>query len=98
MSPDPPRWEVLTPTFDEDVTSFRAAPRLGSVSGTTIGIVSNGKHGTAPFFDALADELRSGHDVAEVVHVVKRNYSAPAGDEILDRTRRWNALVSGIGD
>ena len=57
-----------------------------------------GKHGTAPFFDALEAELRRGYGLADVVRVVKPNYSAPAGDEILDHARGWHALVAGIGD
>ena len=90
--------EVLIPTYDEAVTSFETAPRPDRLHGLTVGIVSNGKHGTEPFFDAFAAELRERHGVAEVVRIVKANYSAPAGDEILDRARAWHALVAGIGD
>ena len=72
--------------------------RPEQLAGLTVGIVSNGKHGTAPFFDALEAELRDRHGVADVVRVVKPNYSAPAGDEIMDAARTWHALVAGIGD
>ncbi len=90
--------EVLDPTYDESAPELRVAPRPDRLDGLTVGIVSNGKHGTVPFFDALAVELRDRYGVAEVVRVVKPNYSAPAGDEILDQARRWQALVAGIGD
>ena len=90
--------EVLNPTYDEAAGDFTAAARLGALDGLTIGIISNGKHGTVPFFDAFADELRTHQRVADVVRVVKPNYSAPAGDEIMDDARRWHALVAGIGD
>lgn len=90
--------EILNPTYDEQPSAFQAAARLDSLSGRTIGIVSNGKHGTVPFFDALADELRTAHGAVEVVRVIKPNYSAPAGDEILGEAQRWHALVAGIGD
>jgi hypothetical protein len=91
-------FEVLDPTYGDGADDFSPAPRLATLAGTTVGIVSNGKHGTGPFFDALERELRERHGVADVVRVVKPNYSAPAGDEIIDEARRWHALVAGIGD
>ncbi|MEM9131757.1 MAG: hypothetical protein AAF962_09745 [Actinomycetota bacterium] len=90
--------EVLNPTYDESPSAFEGAARLQTLAGATVGIISNGKHGTAPFFDALAEELRTAHGVAEVVRVIKPNYSAPAPDEILSAAQRWHALVAGIGD
>ena len=90
--------EVLDPTHDEAASSVEAAPRLGDLTGITVGIVSNGKPGTVPFFDALADELRTRHGVADVVRVTKPNYSAPAGDEVLEPARTWHALIAGVGD
>ena len=89
---------VLNPTYDEAAGDFAAAPRLGTDDDVTVGIVSNGKHGTRPFFDALADELQQRYGVTAVVRTVKPNYSAPAGDDILDEAKRWNALIAGIGD
>lgn len=91
-------FEVLDPTYDESASTLEAATRLGSLDGQTIGIISNGKHNTRPFFAALADELRDTHGAAEVELVTKPNYSAPAGDDILDRAKAWHAMVSGIGD
>ena len=90
--------DVLNPTYDEAASAFVAAPRLAPVTPLTVGIISNGKHGTRPFFDALADELERSHGVTSVIRVVKPNYSAPAGDDILDEARAWHALISGIGD
>lgn len=90
--------EILDPTFGDSTPAFAAAPRIESLAGTTVGIVSNGKHGTRPFFDAIERELIDTHGVAEVVRTVKTNYSAPADREIMDRASQWNALISGIGD
>lgn len=90
--------EVLDPTYEEDGRPFEIAARLATLEGTTVGIVSNGKQGTGRFFDEFAAHLQSVHGVARVERLVKSNYSAPAGDEIMDATQRWNALVSGIGD
>lgn len=90
--------EVLDPTYDESGEPFVQSARLTSLAGITVGVVSNGKQGTTRFFDAFADRLTTAHGVAKVERLVKPNYSAPAGDEIMDATATWNALVSGIGD
>ena len=90
--------EVLDPTYGEDGEPFTAATRLDSLDGATVGIVSNGKQGTGRFFDAFSDRLRTHHRVAHVERIVKPNYSAPAGDEIMDAAKTWHALVAGIGD
>lgn len=91
---------VLDPTYADGggAAEFAYAERLASLAGATVGIVSNGKQGTRPFFEALEHELRSAHGVANVVQTVKSNYSAPADREIMDRATEWNALISGIGD
>lgn len=90
--------EILDPTYGDDAPRFEAAPRLKSLDGVTVGIISNGKHGTAPFFDALATELQATFGVEEVVRLVKPNYSAPAGDELLNVAATWHALITGVGD
>lgn len=90
--------EVLNPTYDETHTEFHVAARPETLEGLTVGIISNGKRGTVPFFDAMEAELRNRYGVADVVRVVKPNYSAPAGDELLRQARHWHALIAGIGD
>lgn len=88
---------VLDPTHGEEPAEFTAAERLAALDGAVIGIVSNGKLGTEPFFDGVADGLRRA-GAAEVERVTKANYSAPAPREVMDRAARWQALVAGVGD
>ncbi len=90
--------EILNPTYAEAPPDFEPATRPDGLAGLTIGIISNGKHGTVPFFDALEAELRDRHGAANVIRVVKPNYSAPVGTEILHQASTWHALVAGIGD
>jgi hypothetical protein len=90
--------EFLDPTHEGDARGFALAPRLDSLEGRTLAIVSNGKKNTGPFFDALESELRARYRVAEVVRLIKSNYSAPAEPPLLRDSARWHALVSGIGD
>ena len=91
--------EVLDPTFEKaEGPRFERATRPSSLDGLTVGIVSNGKKGTQPFFEALARELEQRHGAAKVEMLTKANYSAPAETAVMDAARKWNALVSGIGD
>ncbi len=91
-------FEILDPTYSEAADELAAADRPASLQGLTLGIVSNGKQNTATFFDALERELREQHGVAEVVRVIKGNYSAPAEPDIMNAAQSWHALVAGIGD
>jgi len=90
--------EILNPTYEDTAIPFDAAVRLATLQAAVVGVVSNGKQGTTRFFDAFAERLVQEHGVATVERLVKPNYSAPAGDDILDRAAAWNAMVSGIGD
>jgi hypothetical protein len=90
--------QILDPTHEADPRKFRPAARLESLQGATVGLLSNGKKGTKPFFAALAAELEESYGVARVVQVTKRNFSAPAEPEIFQQAKQWNALVAGVGD
>ncbi len=90
--------EILDPTHEGESPDFAPASRLQSLEGTTIGVISNGKKSTKPFFDALERELIEKYGVATVVRRTKSNYSAPADAEIMDEAKQWHALVAGVGD
>ena len=90
--------EFLDPTHEADARAFAPAKRLASLNGATIGVISNGKKGTKPFFDALEQEFTARHGVAKVVRLTKSNYSAPAEPGLLSEAALWQALVAGIGD
>ena len=90
--------EILDPTHEVDAVGFALAARLPALAGATVGIISNGKRSTAPFFDAFEKELIETHGVARVVRRVKSNYSAPADPAIVKEASGWDALVAGIGD
>ena len=90
--------EFLDPSHESDQRDFVAAPRLQTLQGTTVAVISNGKKGTKPFFDAFEKELTERHGVAQVVRLTKSNYSAPAEPGLLAESGRWQALIAGIGD
>jgi hypothetical protein len=90
--------QVLDPTNEVAPVVGRLAPRVASLAGKTVGFISNGKEGTTGFFAHLERMLREELGVAEVIRRVKSNYSAPADPDIVDELRRWQAVVTGIGD
>ena len=71
---------VLNPTSESTVVALEPAPRLQSLEGKTVGLISNGKEGTAGFFAHVDRLLRERYGVAEVILRTKSNYSAPAED------------------
>ena len=90
--------QVLDPTSEWLPPRTRAARRLDTLAGKTIGFVANGKEGTHGFFTHLERMLRESCAVANVIRRVKSNYSAPADRDIVDEIARWHAVVTGIGD
>jgi hypothetical protein len=90
--------QVLDPTNETAPPLGRTAPRMASLAGTTVGFISNGKEGTAGFFNHLDRVLRQEFGAADVIRRVKSNYSAPADLDIVDEIGRWQAVVTGIGD
>jgi hypothetical protein len=89
---------VLDPTHEKKVSGARPAPRPASLEAKTVGFISNGKEGTKGFFVQVERMLREELGVAHVVWRTKSNYSAPAEANIVDEIRRWQAVVTGVGD
>ena len=89
---------VLNPTSESTVVALEPAPRLQSLEGKTVGLISNGKEGTAGFFAHVDRLLRERYGVAEVILRTKSNYSAPAEDEIIDEAKNWDLAITGLGD
>lgn len=91
-------FRVLDPTHEKAAAGIKLAPRLPSLSGQTVGFISNGKEGTKGFFAELECGLREQLGVGNVVWRTKSNYSAPADTHIVDEIRRWQAVITGVGD
>ena len=89
---------VLDPAFEESAVGFVLPPRPKELRGKTVGIISNGKEGTAHFFAHLETVLRARYGVANVVHRVKRSLSAPAEPAIMAEATTWDAAIAGVGD
>lgn len=90
--------QVLDPTSEINPVKSKPASGIASLQGKTVGLISNGKEGTAGFFRHLERLLRERFHVAEVVLRTKSNYSAPAEATIIDEARKWDLAISGLGD
>ncbi len=90
--------ELLDPTHEQDPVGFATPQRLATLRGATVGVISNGKENTKPFFDQVERLLRDHHGVAEVVRRTKANYSAPAQRELMAEAMGWDAVLAGVGD
>ena len=90
--------EVLDPTYEDDVSSFRYALGIENLNCATVGIISNGKKGTSHFFNAMENLLKKKYKVGKVIQVVKKNYSAPAEEKIMKEVKNWDVTIAGVGD
>ena len=91
-------FHVLDPTNEAKPMGLRPALRPVSLEGKTVGFISNGKEGTKGFFTELERMLREELGVARVEWRTKSNFSAPADADIVDDIKRWQAVVTGVGD
>ena len=89
---------VLDPSFDDAPSSFALPVRPTTLAGATVGIISNGKVNTRPFFDHLERMLREQWGVAEVIRRTKTNYSAPAEETLIAEAAGWAVMFAGVGD
>jgi hypothetical protein len=89
---------VLDPTNETRAAGVSRAPRLASLQGKTIGIITNAKEGTKGYFTHLERLLREELGVADVVWREKSNYSAPADAHIVEEIPNWHAVFAGVGD
>jgi hypothetical protein len=89
---------VLDPTNERKTAGIELAPRPASLEGMTVGFISNGKEGTKGYFAHLERMMREEFRVGEVVWRTKKNFSAPATPDIVDEIKRWQVVVTGIGD
>lgn len=89
---------VLDPTNESKAGGMQLAPRLTSLEGLTVGIISNAKEGTRGYFAHLERLLRDEMGAAQVVLREKSNYSAPADLHIMQEVTNWHAVFAGVGD
>lgn len=91
-------FEVLDPTPELTGLDAVVAPRLASLEGARIALLSNTKIGTVPLFDQIEKILINEHGVAEVARRAKGNLSAPCEPDIMEELLAYDAIFSATGD
>ncbi len=89
---------VLDPRLSAEGEAIRMAPPLRAMDGAIIGLLDNGKIGTARFYDHLEDLLRSRFGVREFIRRRKPDLSRPVPPEMLGALSSADAILSGLGD
>jgi hypothetical protein len=56
--------QFLDPTHENHFGEFALAPKLNSLENAVVAIISNGKKGSIPFFDAYEEVIRTPVDAS----------------------------------
>jgi hypothetical protein len=89
---------VLDPRLEAEGEALTLAPPLATLAGATIGLLDNGKIGTASFFDHVERLLASRFGVREFIRRRKPDSSRPAPTELLGELAGADAVLSAVGD
>ena len=93
------RLTVLDPTVDALPDSIGLSPRLETLAGARIGLLSNSKNGVSRFFDQLEVVLRERYPGVETIRAAKPNASRPAPGDTLDTlAAECTAVITAVGD
>jgi len=94
-----PEIVILDPRAEETAAEKAAAPRLRSLQGAVVGILSNHKANADLLFDRIAEHLTATYGVAEVRRWEKPAASMPAADAVYgEMAATCAAAVVGVGD
>jgi hypothetical protein len=90
---------VLHPAAEDVAASYRLAPRLSSLQGTTVGLIDNHKRNANVYLEALGRLLEDQYGVARVVTYRKISQSLPTPDEVLDQlASTCDAIIHAVAD
>lgn len=92
---------TLVNPLNEAVRETRkAAPKLDSLAGKTIGLLDISKPGGSIFLDRLESLLRERFGVASVVRAMKPTFTKPAPEAVIDQllAARCDAVIEALAD
>ena len=91
--------ELLDPTGQTPETGYCAAPRLSSLDGLRIGLLSNGKVNADRLLRLTAERFVEDHDCRVVCDTAKPNASRIAAPQVLrDLSHDVDFLITAVGD
>ncbi len=92
---------TLINPFDESLREKRkAAPRLDSLEGKTIGLLDISKPGGNFFLDRLERLLKVQWGVKDVIRTMKPTFTKPAPDVVIEQLARakCDAVIEALAD
>ena len=91
---------LLDPRAELTLDRRKAAERLTTLEGKTIGLLDISKPGGSVFLDQVERLLIARYDVASTVRATKPTFTKPAPDEIIERlvAAGCHAVVEGLAD
>ncbi len=90
---------LLDPTDTVERSQKAFAPRLDSLSGTTIGLLDISKAKGSFFLDRVEEVLREQYGVKEVLRCMKPTVTRPAPEPIrVELRERCDAVIEALSD
>ncbi len=86
--------KLVNPLNETPRAAARAAPRLETLGGRTIGLLDISKAGGSHFLDRLEALLKERWGVGRVERFIKPTFTRPAPEPLIDRILR--AQVQGV--
>ncbi len=91
--------KLIDPTVKSVAHNCVSAPRLDSLEGKTIGLLTNGKVNADVLLHEMAELFRTRHQCRVLDMSSKQNASAPApGGTIKDLALACDFLITATGD
>ena len=89
----------LNPVQKPEIAPADLAPRLPSLEGMNIGLLSNGKTNAAKLLDMIARELSFETRLGDVVSKRKLNAGSNCPPDLRDELlAQSDAIITGLGD
>lgn len=90
---------TLDPRDTEADTSQRIAPRLDTLDGKVIGLLSNNKPNSVMMLGMVGDLIREKYAVKEIIEANKGTHRVPATPEMIDDLAgRCDAIITATAE
>ncbi len=91
--------EVLVPTLEAPALTGVMAPRLTTLDGKVIGLLSNRKPHGDDLLRMIVDDLKAKYQIKNVILEGKIYHGNVAPKEMIDKlAQSCDAVITGIGD
>jgi hypothetical protein len=91
---------LINPLNETQQEQRKAAPKLATLQGKTIGLLDISKPGGNYFLDHVERLLKAQYGVAEIVRAMKPTFTKPAPAEVITAlvNARCDAVIEALAD